>query len=355
MSEFTTLTKAYELSNQPVIIVRKARVAFMNKAAKCLLGKDSTEAAAGEILPVHVLNTQAETFVTTASINGISCTMRVAQLGGSKVVAISGYTVPPFEYSDIFASLRSIMTSIRFVWHCMSALSTFEGGEKLGEYLCSLNHSYYELKSCIENVGTLDAISKNALAFYPRAIDLTALCAETIDSVRLLLDDSGVELSFHSEERINLVADRALLQKLLLNLISNSIANTARGGHISVSLLRIDKSVVISVDDNGRGMDSDELSLVFDRTMHLSARPSDARGAGLGLVIVRGIAERHNGAVIIESRGRDKGSSVRVMLSDSIAESCRFTSEHPEYTDGSRQAQLLTALSACLDDERFKN
>lgn len=136
MSEFITLTKAYELSNQPVIIVRKARVAFMNKAAKCLLGADITDAAASKMLPVHVLNTQADTFVATASINGISCTMRVAHIGSCKVIALSGFSVPPFEYSDIFANLRSIMRSIRFVWRCLTAVSAFDGSEKLTEYLC---------------------------------------------------------------------------------------------------------------------------------------------------------------------------------------------------------------------------
>lgn len=353
MAELSILTQAYALSTQPIVIVRRARIAFMNKAAESLIGANVTDEIASSVFPVYVLNTQAETFITTAVINGKSCDLRIEVIGSCKVIALTCRELPPFEYSAVFTQLRSVLSNIHFASRCMSAIAEEDGSGKLLEYLRTLNRSYYRLKCCVENTSLLDALSKNELPFFPHATDLAELCSDMTDSVRLLLKHDDISLSFYSEEKVNIVADRSLVEIMLLNLLSNSIAHTGRGGHISVSLLRTDKNVIISVDDDGDGIESDELAYVFDKFRSAAPISDSLKGAGLGLAIVRGIAERHDGTMIIESRGRDKGTSVRVMLSSTLPVSSRFASSKSEYSDGSSLVRLLTALSGCLPADCF--
>ena len=129
-------------------------------------------------------------------------------------------------------------------------------------------------------------------------------------------------------------------------LLSNGIASCSRGGRIAVSLLRTDKSLIICVDDNGAGIPPDELSTVFGKYKQRDSLSRPA-GSGIGLAVAKSIAQLHNGALIIESRGEGKGTCVRAMLSYDIPASKNLSAPDNEYNSSDMQC-LLTQLSGCL-------
>ena len=141
------------------------------------------------------------------------------------------------------------------------------------------------------------------------------------------------------------------MQQLLLNLLSNSIIHCPQKGRIYVSLLRTDKNLILSVDDNGDGIKEDELAYAFERYRH-ETDFTKPQGAGMGLAVVRGIAELHKGAVIIESRGESMGTSVRVMLSLDIPLSEKMNSPRPDY-EREDMRLILSELSYCLPLKSF--
>ena len=138
---------------------------------------------------------------------------------------------------------------------------------------------------------------------------------------------------------------------MLLNLLSNSIIHCPRNGRIYVSLLLTDKNLILSVDDNGDGIKEDELAYAFERYRH-ETDFTKPQGAGMGLAVVRGIAELHKGAVIIESRGESMGTSVRVMLSLDIPIDTRMSAQRPDY-DRESLRLIQSELSYCLPIECF--
>ena len=351
MSDSKLLATAFSLLDQPVVLAKKERIAYMNQAAIKLAAKDMTGKPLSLLIPSHILNTQADSFIASAFMGTKSCTVKLSSCDGYKVFAMS-CGAPEVESNDMLhTELRSTLANVKFAASCISVLAENDNNEKLSEYVCSLNRSYYRMKHAVDNVTALSALSKGTMPFRPEPIDISELCRSTIAVVMSMTSESGIKISFHSEDSIKIIADRDLVQHLLLNLLSNSLIHCAKDGRISVSLLRTDQNLILSVDDNGSGIEQPELAYAFDRFRH-EVNLTQVQGTGMGLALVRGIAELHKGAVIIESRGENMGTSVRVMLSFDVPASKYFSAPEPDYQTGSLRA-ILTELSDCLPVECF--
>lgn len=104
-------------------------------------------------------------------------------------------------------------------------------------------------------------------------------------------------------------ADANMIERGLTNLVDNAIKYTPNGGQIDVSVRRVHDAIWISVRDNGHGISEEDQKLLFRRHVRL-ARPDQKRikGSGLGLFIVRSVAQRHGGEAWVESEA-GKGST----------------------------------------------
>lgn len=348
MSDTSLLSGAFSMLDQPVIVSRRGIIIFMNGEAISLAGKDLTGKPLDMLMPSYVSNNQAPRFMTTAFVGSRSCIVKVSAVESYKIFTLSCHRTSVSEFSAVFSSLRSSMSNIKFSSTCISVLAESEGNDKLLEYVCSLNRSYYRIKRTIDNYNTLCGLADQNLPFNPDPTDITELCRDTIDTVNMLIDKQNLRISLNAEPHTRIVADRALVQQLLLNLLSNSISHCRRSGRISVSLLRTDENLIIGVDDDGDGIPQDELSRVFDRYRY-NADLNQPQSSGIGLSVVRGIAELHKGAMIVESRGDGQGTSVRVMLSYGVQpqSSAAFYSPSKDYAEHAMQC-ILTGLSDCL-------
>lgn len=346
MADKDLLSAAFLMLSEPVAISRRTKILYMNPAAVSLAGKDCSGNRLDTLMPLHISNNQADNFISTAFIGSKNCTVKVSSANGLRIFVIS-YEAPQAEPCEaVLSCLRSSMSNIKFAASCISVIAEDIANDRLSEYVKTLSRSYYRIKRALDNLGTLSGIAAGTLPFHPRPMDITELCRSIIDTSRTLTEKQDLNISLHAEEHMRIVADRELVSRLLLNLLSNSILNCRRGGRISVSLLRTDSNLVLGVDDNGRGIDSDELAFVFARYKHdeCLTRPV---GSGIGLAVAKSIAELHGGAVIVESRGEDLGTSVRVMLSYDTQPERGLSAPEAAYGDSDMQT-VLTELSGCL-------
>ena len=135
------------------------------------------------------------------------------------------------------------------------------------------------------------------------AVNATAL-AKTITVTMSLPPTLGV-----------IVADPTRIQQVIWNLLNNALKFTPRGGKVEVSARRTASQVQISVTDTGEGIDPQFLPHIFEPFRQAESPQTRVHGGlGLGLSIVRYIAEGHGGNVSAESEGRGKGTTFTVNL-----------------------------------------
>jgi PAS domain S-box-containing protein len=109
--------------------------------------------------------------------------------------------------------------------------------------------------------------------------------------------------------------DAGRLQQMVWNLLANAVKFTPHGGFVQITLRRAVSVLEIEVSDNGEGLIPDVLPFVFDRFRQADSGPSRGHmGLGLGLAIVRHIAELHGGAVSASSPGPGQGATFRITL-----------------------------------------
>jgi signal transduction histidine kinase len=168
-----------------------------------------------------------------------------------------------------------------------------------------------------DDLLTLARADADALPVEIAPVDIELLMATLLGRYRPEADRQGVGLEYHGAVDGTIDADEDWLRRAVGNVIENALHYTPRGGSVRVStssLKRDGSSVVeIVVDDDGPGVEPDDLPRLFDRFFRADrARESkDGGGTGLGLPITKAVVEAHGGIVEIVS---EAGEGVRVTM-----------------------------------------
>lgn len=126
--------------------------------------------------------------------------------------------------------------------------------------------------------------------------------------------EAGVTLDVRVTPPLTADLDRTLLQRAVGNLLENSLAHTGKGGSITIAAAREDGKLRIDVADTGCGIPAEHLPRVFDRLYRVDrSRTAATGGAGLGLAMVKSIAELHGGTASVASE-IGKGTRVTLLL-----------------------------------------
>ena len=167
-------------------------------------------------------------------------------------------------------------------------------------------------------VGEVDRLNRTVSALLqfsrPRdpelqPVDLRFLAQKALTFVQEEADNKQVELTLElPDAAIALSADPDLLQQVLLNLLQNSLAATAGGGHITLGGRAEAGEVQLWVRDSGKGISDEEQKRIFDP--FYTTRKD---GTGLGLPVVQQIVEQHRGRIEIDSRPQE-GTNITIIL-----------------------------------------
>ena len=142
------------------------------------------------------------------------------------------------------------------------------------------------------------------------AVELAALIREVYDDCALLAEDKNIDFVVASENVV-VAGDRDRLKEVLLNLVSNALKYTPRGGRIAVDVKGVDCAEIV-VEDTGIGISPENLPRIFERFYRIPGT-GDVRGTGLGLHICKQIIEAHGGTISVESElGRGSRFIVRL-------------------------------------------
>jgi signal transduction histidine kinase len=145
--------------------------------------------------------------------------------------------------------------------------------------------------------------------------DLGRLVSEVVEANRPLADRKAqsLEISADFDEPIGFDYDR--IRDAIDNLVSNAIKYSPHGETIVVDLERDGREAVVRVIDNGPGLEREDFSRLFGRFQRLSAKPTGGEtSTGLGLSIVKRIAELHGGSIAASSAGPGRGATFTLRL-----------------------------------------
>jgi len=176
-----------------------------------------------------------------------------------------------------------------------------------------IRRSARRMRRLIEDLLDVSRIEAGALVLRPTAENVAEILSETRDFFAPQSIEARVGLMSRVEPGTPpVLADRDRLQQALANLVANALRFTPAGGLISL-MARGDEEghVVIEVSDTGPGVPEEAMTHIFDRFWQASRH--DRTGAGLGLAIVRGIAEAHGGSVDLVRR-TGGGATFRLLL-----------------------------------------
>ena len=142
------------------------------------------------------------------------------------------------------------------------------------------------------------------------AVELGPLVQEAVASFQEAARAEGLQMEVALAPRIIVDADSSKLMQVLMNLVSNAVKYTAKGGGVQVRLAGGGEQAHLSITDTGLGMTAEQLARLFQPFVRLhEGQAGVAGGTGLGLYICKGIAEQHGGRIWAESTGPGHGST----------------------------------------------
>jgi PAS domain S-box-containing protein len=188
--------------------------------------------------------------------------------------------------------------------------------EELEQGLETIERNARVQAQIIEDLLDMSRIISGKVRLDVQRVDLPAVVAEAIETVRVSASAKGVRLqTIIDPVNAPVTGDPNRLQQVFWNLLSNAIKFTPKGGRIQVLLERVDSHVEVSIIDTGEGISPEFLPYIFDRFQQADASTTRRHGGlGLGLAIVKQLVELHGGSVRVKSSGTGKGATFIVSL-----------------------------------------
>ena len=211
--------------------------------------------------------------------------------------------------------------------------------EKYFDYARDIFNSGSLLLSLIDDILDIAKIEAERMELHEQIIDLTALIEASVLLLHQRADAAALRVMTQIAERLPLIrADERRLKQIILNLLSNAIKFTPAGGAISVSatVRDSDGNLEVIVSDTGIGIAPDHLAKVlepFGQIQNSFTRRHE--GTGLGLPLVKALAELHGGSCLLTSR-LGQGTQVTITLPRG-----RLVLEPPANPNNARGALLL--------------
>jgi PAS domain S-box-containing protein len=189
-------------------------------------------------------------------------------------------------------------------------------GEAAQRLYATLERQTDHLVRLVDDLLDVSRITRGKVELRRGRLELRRIVAAAVEVSRPLLDGAGVELTVDlPAEPVWLKADPTRLAQVFANLLNNSAHHTPAGGRVRIAAEVRGGEVVVRVIDTGAGIAPERLERIFDLfEQGGGGRPGGMGGLGIGLTLVKSLAELHGGRVEARSAGVGQGSELTVTL-----------------------------------------
>jgi len=201
--------------------------------------------------------------------------------------------------ADASHELRTPLTVIRSSVEHLRRSRGADGSATTTEALDDIDAEVGHLTALVEDLLLLARSDSGAITLNRLPVDLGDVAADGAGALAKLADERGVRLGLDPEPAM-VKGDHARLRQLIVILVDNAVRHTPRGGSVRVQVRSDRQQAVLEVDDEGPGIQAEDMPRVFERFWR--APGAAAGGTGLGLAIAKSIVDLHDGRITVANR-----------------------------------------------------
>ncbi|MBX3745353.1 MAG: response regulator [Verrucomicrobiae bacterium] len=218
-------------------------------------------------------------------------------------------------FANISHELRTPLTLLLGPIEHLSQHPAIVRDERLREYVGTMQDNALRLLKLINDLLDLVRLDAGQFRLHKVRFEVATFTAGLLNAVRRFAEDRGLRVSCNNAPELSeMCGDPDKLEKVLLNLLFNSIKFTPAGGEVRLNGYRDGPWVVFEVRDTGMGISPENLAQLFQRFWQAdSSSHRKYQGAGLGLALVKELVEAHGGEVMARSEV-GKGTTMTVRL-----------------------------------------
>jgi len=188
---------------------------------------------------------------------------------------------------------------------------------EIGQLVTSAYNQVHVMRRLLDDLLDVTRVTQGKFNLKNENVQLELLLRNVIEVTKDTISDREHTLILEKDapDTVVINVDPIRLEQVLVNVINNAAKFTKRGGHITVAYAVSGRNLLLTVTDNGKGIESENLERIFDsfwQINHMSRQ--SASGIGVGLALSRQIVELHNGTIRAESKGLGLGSTFIITI-----------------------------------------
>lgn len=223
--------------------------------------------------------------------------------------------------ANVSHELKTPLSLIRMFGELLMA-ERVKSDEKRRQYLQIIVSESERLTALIENVLDFAKVERGKAAYEFAPGHVGESVARAVEVHRHRADREGIEVSLTIAEKLpRAMIDGRALELAVLNLLDNAFKYGKDGGRVDIDVVRENGSIAIRVSDRGPGIDAEDQERIFDRFVRgRHATEQRIRGSGIGLSLVKHIAESHGGSIRVRSPIVEGKGTMFVLMIPALSE-----------------------------------
>lgn len=218
--------------------------------------------------------------------------------------------------TNISHDLKTPITTVKgYVEGIMDGVA--DTPEKMDHYIKTIYTKANDMDRLINELTFYTKIDTNRIPYNYTRLNISAFCDDCAEEKEMELQEKGIRFTYINKlsPKVSIIADPEQLRRVMDNIFSNAVKYMdKKNGHIELRLLDVGDFVQIEVEDDGKGIDTKDLTRIFDRFYRTDAsRNSTQGGSGIGLSIVKKIIEDHSGRIWATSR-LGRGTTIHFVI-----------------------------------------
>ncbi len=301
MEQINSIYQLLELISRPAFCVKDSIIQYANQAARTMgvAAGTAIEALLAENSEAYK-HFESGCLNTTVTILGIPCGASVTKSADMDVFTLDDaesnqqlrtLSLAGQQLRIPLANLAATIDSILLDHSCTSSA--------IQKYNDSIRRGIHQLHRIINNMS--DTAYLNSGTPTEDLLNISATVDEIIEKSQSFLQDAGVTLHYKGlTQSVYTMGNRTLLERAILNMLSNAVKFSVPQSPISVEISQTDDKILLTVGNHCKNINPEMLSTAFASYQRMPSVEDSRKGIGLGMPLIRAVAQAHGGAVLID-------------------------------------------------------